>query len=188
MPRFAELLEEFFYRPDEPVSPALDLPASVEELELSTVEEVPSEYLAFLLEDECYAVPIEDVREIVRIPPLTEVPRASYNLLGVMNLRGEVLPVYDIKVRLRLAQVPPRVAGPEADLSSVPRSARVVVLRGEEGDAGVLVDAVSEVIRLRPSQIEPPPSGMSERDCVVGLGKRKELLCILLNVQQALSS
>jgi purine-binding chemotaxis protein CheW len=188
MSRFAALLDEFFYDPDEPVSPVLELPSTGDELERAPPEEPPGEYLAFYLEDECYGVAIADVREIVRVPPLTEVPRGAYNLLGVMNLRGEVLPVYDIKVRLRLSPVPPKVAGPEADPALLPRSARVLVLHGEEGDAGVLVDAVTEVVRLRPSQIEPPPPGMSERDCVLGLGRRKDQLCILLNVLQALSS
>ena len=187
MSRLAELLADFFYDPDEPVSPVLELPSGGEELQRAQVNEAPGEYLAFLLEDECYGVPIAEVREIVRVPPLTEVPRAAYNLLGVMYLRGEVLPVYDIKVRLRLAGVPPKVAGPEADPSQVPRSARVLVLHGEEGDAGILVDSVREVVRLKPSQIEPPPPGMSERDCVIGLGRRKDKLCILLNVHQALS-
>ncbi len=151
------------------------------------IEQAPEQYLAFRLEDECYGLPLEKIREIVRAPPLTEVPRAVPNLLGVMNLRGEVLPVYDLKVRLRLRASPPKVAGPDADPRAVPRSARVVVLRSPEGDAGVLVDAVLEVLRVPRPSIEPPPAGTAERGCISGLARRKGALCILLDPKEALA-
>ena len=62
----------------------------------------------------------------------------------------------------------------------------MVVLRLEGGDAGIFVDAVSEVLRLLPSQIEAPPPGVGTRDCVLGLGRRKDQLCILLDVRRTL--
>lgn len=187
MARFAEQLERFLYDPDEDEGVLLDLPESVAGEAPEQARERPEEHLAFWLERECYAVAIQEVREIVRVPPLTEVPRATANLLGVMNLRGEVLPVYEIKTRLKVtSEKPPLIAGPEADLSKLPRSARVVVLRMEGGDAGILVDSVSEVVRLLPSQIEPPPAGVGSRDCVVGLGRRRDQLCILLDVRRVL--
>lgn len=187
MSRFAEMLDQFFYRPDEPVPPALDSLSLLEESAPPPVEEVPGEYLAFSLGGGSYAVAIGEVREIVRLVPLTEVPRGASNLLGVMGLRGEVLPVYDIRGRLKLPGQMPLIAGPEADLSALPRSARVLVLHGDEGVAGVLVDSVTGVVRLRPSEIEPPPSGTGEGGCVSGLGYPGEQLCILLDIQQALS-
>jgi len=187
VPSLSALLDNFFYRPDEDVGPIQEVVAGTDESIEPAAEEVPEEYLAFRLEGEIYAVPIHGVREIVKVPPLTEVPRAASNLLGVMYLRGEVLPVYDIKVKLRLADKAPLVAGPEAP--PPPRSARIIVVQTADGLAGIWVDAVSEVVRLRPSMLElaPPGVGGGERDCVVGLGRRKQELFILLDIWQALS-
>lgn len=121
------------------------------------------------------------------MPPLTEVPRAAPNLLGIMYLRGEVLPVYDIKVKLRLTDKVPVVAGPDA--LAPPRGARIIVVQTADGLAGIWVDSVSEVIRVLPSMLElaPPGVGGGERDCVVGLARRKQELFILLDIWQALA-
>ncbi|MFP2933515.1 chemotaxis protein CheW [Pyxidicoccus sp. 3LG] len=188
MSRFAELLDDFFYRPDEDVAGLQDFAAGSDGAHASVPEEIPEEYLAFRLEGECYAVPIRAVREISKVPPLTEIPRAEPHLLGVMNLRGELLPVYDIKMRLRLAERAPVVAGPEA--ASPPREARILVLRTETGPAGVWVDGVTGVVKLKPSMLEAAPAGLrtSERDCVVGIGRRGPTLYILLDPEQALAS
>jgi purine-binding chemotaxis protein CheW len=188
MASFASLLDDFFYRPDEDTGGLFEPSGLLEEGAAPPVEEEPAEYLVFALEAERYAIPIADVREIVKVPPLTEIPRSAKNLLGVMNLRGEVLPVYDVKRRLHLSDVVPTIAGPEAQLSSLPRTARVVVIRDEEGDAGVLVDAVQEVVRLYPSALEQPPAGVSsERDCIVALARRREQLYILIDIREALA-
>jgi purine-binding chemotaxis protein CheW len=187
VPSLSVLLDSFFYRPDEDIGLLQELVAGTDESVEPVREEIPEEYLAFRLEGEHYAVPIHGVREIVKIPPLTEVPRAAANLLGVMYLRGEVLPVYDVKVRLRLADKAPLVAGPDAP--EPPRSARIIVVQAADGLAGIWVDAVSEVVRLRPSMLEPAPPGVGggERDCVVGLGRRNQQLFILLDIWQALA-
>ncbi len=185
---FSSLLDEFFYRPDEAAGELFELGTLPEAPAPVLPEEEPAEYLVFSLDAERYAIPIGDVREIVRVPALTEIPRGAKNLLGVMNLRGEVLPVYEVKRRLHLSDTAPQIAGPDADLSALPKTARVVVIRDDEGDAGVLVDAVQEVVRLRPSTLEPPPAGVvTERDCVVGLGRRREQLYILIDVREALT-
>jgi purine-binding chemotaxis protein CheW len=187
VPSLSALLDSFFYRPDEDVGPIQEWVAATDEVIAPVAEEIPEEYLAFHLEGEHYAVPIHGVREIVKVPPLTEVPRAASNLLGVMYLRGEVLPVYDIKVKLRLADAAPLVAGPDAP--EPPRGARIIVVQTADGLAGIWVDSVSEVVRLRPSMLElaPPGVGGGERDCVVGLGRRKQQLFILLDIWQALA-
>ncbi|WP_224370809.1 chemotaxis protein CheW [Hyalangium versicolor] len=186
MSRFSELLDDFFYRPDEDVGGLLDFAAGSDEMLSPTPEETPEEYLAFVLEGEWYAVPIRSVREIGRVPPLTEIPRAEANLLGVMNLRGDVIPVYDLKMRLRLTDSPAQVAGPDAP--PPPRLARILVAHTEEGPAGVWVDAVKDVVRLKPSMLESAPPGLGgERDCVVGIGRRNSQLYILLDLQQALA-
>ena len=186
MSRFSELLDDFFYRPDEDVGGLLEFAAGSDELQPLIPEETPEEYLAFVLEDECYAVPITSIREIGKVPPLTEIPRAEAGLLGVMNLRGDVIPVYDLKMRLRLTHTPSLVAGPDAP--PPPRLARILVAHTEEGPAGVWVDAVKDVVRLKPSMLEPSPQGLGgERDCIVGIGRRNSQLYILLDLQQALT-
>jgi len=187
VPSLATLLDSFFYVPDEDIGLLQELVAGTDESIEPVPEEIPEEYLSFRLEGELYAVPIHGVKEIVKVPPLTEVPRAAANLLGVMYLRGEVLPVYDVKVRLRLADKAPVVAGPEAP--EPPRSARIIVVQMADGLAGIWVDEVSEVVRLRPSMLElaPPGVGGGERDCVVGLGRRNQQLFILLDIWQVLA-
>ena len=196
MPSLSVLLDNFFYRPEEDIGPLAEVVAGTDDASEPVPEEVPEEYLAFLLEGELYALHIHGVKEIVRVPPLTEVPRAAANLLGIMYLRGEVLPVYDIKVKLRLKDSVPVVAGPEAP--PPPRPARIIVVQTADGLAGIWVDEVTEVMRVRPSMLEVAPPGVSggERDCVVGLGRRprevspgrtEEQLFILLDIWQALT-
>ncbi len=176
------ILDSFFYRADEEVGPLEKLQTDSAEPVLPVDAEEPKEYLAFHLETETYAVPIEDVREIVKVPLLTEVPRGQKGLLGVMNLRGEVLPVYDVKHRLGLIAHPPVVTGP----TDLPRAARVVLVRDEQGDAGVLVDGVDEVVKLWVSRFEAAPAGTSDRDSISGLARKGDALYILLDVAQVL--
>ncbi len=180
--RFATLLERFFYRPDEEVGAFLELAPEIADLPQS-LDELPEEFLAFELSGEIYAVPIAAVREIIKVPPLTEVPRVSPHVLGVMNVRGEMLPVYDLKPRLRLADAPRKVQGP-ADVS---RASRVVMLKDPQGDAGILVDRVQGVVRLPLSKLEQAPALSFDRRCVAGLGRRDGVLYILLDVEQALA-
>lgn len=187
MTRFARSLDAFFYRPDEEDAALAALSSTAEDTPSPIPEEAPREYIAFWLSGECYATPIETLREIVKVPPLTEIPRGPENLLGVMNLRGEVMPVYDLKKRLRLVDHVARIAGPDAPPGSVPRQGRVLVMNATDGAWGVIVDSVSDVVRLKPSTLESPPSGLrGDRDCIIGLGRRNEQLYILLDLERAL--
>ncbi len=182
MARFQELLETFFYRPDEPVGAWLEVSVDQTQAPVAAPDEEPHEFLAFELEHETYAVDIDTVREILKVPPLTPVPRGSRSLLGVMNLRGEVLPVYDVRVSLGLRDAKLQVDG----AASVPKPSRVVLVRDEEGDAGILVDRVLEVVKLLPSKLEAPPPGTGSSAAIAGLGRRGESLYILLDVRQVL--
>lgn len=170
-----EALERFMYRPDEEVGPFL---SSDHEGRLTPVPRraaVLEEFLAFRLEAETYAVPIGALREILRVPLLTRLPRAGAHVLGLMNLRGEMLPVYDVRQRLKLG------AG-----DSRRRKARVVVVRGLAGDAGMLVDEVEGVVRLPVDGLEAPPLAGLERDGVAGVGRLGRALYILLDVERVL--
>jgi purine-binding chemotaxis protein CheW len=181
--RFTELLDRFFYRPDEDVGAFLELAPEVEGAHEAAPEEVPEEFLAFELAGETYAVPIATVREIQKVGDVTEVPRAAPNLIGLINVRGEMLPLYDVKVRLELAQAVPVVR----TRKDVGRGARIVLIRDPEGDAGMLVDRVQGVVKLNLSRLESAPQLGVERDAVAGLGRKDGHLYILLDLEQALS-
>jgi purine-binding chemotaxis protein CheW len=168
----ADPLEEFFYREEEPGSPLLELGvAAVARREAESPEEVRREFLAFLLGSEEYGIEIGNVREIVKPPPITEVPRAAPHILGVITVRGEVIAVIDPRRRLGLPQGTPTSL------------ARVIVCDVGEGSCGLLVDMVSEVVRLSPSAIEVRPQSMSvvDTDYLAGIGRDGERLIILLD-------
>ena len=187
MTRFARSLDAFFYRPDEEDAVLAELAGAPDDAPAPVPEEPLREYISFWLAGECYATAIGTLREIVKVPPLTEIPRGPENLLGVMNLRGEVMPVYDLKKRLRLVDHVTRIAGPEASVNALPRQARVLVVQAQDGPWGALADQVSGVVRLKPSTLEAPPQGLrGDRDCIIGLGRRKEQLYILLDLERAL--
>lgn len=168
-------LDEFFFRPDEAPGAAADLPE--EELVEEGPEEPTREYLSFRLADESYALELARVREIAKILPITEVPRAPAHVLGVMNLRGEVMPVFDLHQRLGLSR-----QGPSG------RAARVVVVETGQGPAALLVDAVDQVIHLRPSSIEAPPPGLRgvEADYLEGIGRAEERMVVLLQLESVI--
>jgi purine-binding chemotaxis protein CheW len=180
--RFDDLLERFFYSPDEDVGAWVELAPEISD-SVTEVEELPEEFLAFELDDETYAVPIGAVREILKVPQITSVPRVAKQVLGVMNVRGEMLPVFDLKHCLHLEDAPRRVTGP----GDVARESRVVLLKDAEGDAGILVDRVKGVVRLMLSKLEPAPALGTGGNAVAGIGRKDGELFILLDVDEALA-
>lgn len=128
--------------------------------------------VVFTLNHEDFAVPIEQVREINRLVQITPLPKAPQSILGLINLRGRVIPVVSLRERFGL----PR--GETNDAS------RIVV--GEVGGqtVGFLVDAVTEVMRLDGSCIEPSPQAVSGIDStfIKGLGKMDDRIIILLDL------
>src|SRR6266567_2616152 len=132
----AEALAEFFFDEHEagPAVPDLGLGELVP-ARGGEPAEVRREYLAFRLGGEEYAFGIEAIREILKAPPITEVPRAPAHVLGVITVRGEVIPVFD--PRLRLGLPPSEKSGP----------GRVIICDAGEGPCGLLVDAVAQVVR-----------------------------------------
>ncbi len=128
-------------------------------------------YVAFRLDREEFGLPVESVREILRVGETTRVPQAPPHIRGLMNVRGSILPVVEIRTRIGLAPLDP---GP---------SARVVVLEVGDRVLGLLVDRVTRVTKVRVSEIEPPPAEVvtARTDYVVGVAKRAEGLLILLD-------
>lgn len=114
------------------------------------------ELLVLWMDGDPYAVPVERVREIVRLRSITPVPRVPTAVRGVISLRGEIVQVIDLRRRLGLAAAEP--TGRQ----------RIVVLHGEDGQlSGLLVDRVSEVLRVPGEWLRPPAS--RDADAVVAL-------------------
>lgn len=115
--------------------------------------------LTFVLDGSPYAVPVERVREIVRVRPVTPVPRVPSDVCGVISLRGEILEVIDLRLRLRLR------AGPSE------RASRIIVVHAADGGAaGLLVDGVTDVLSVPEDALRAagPESENVETLCVRG--------------------
>src|SRR6266436_173790 len=141
-----------------------------------------TQYLGFVVADEEYAIGILRVREILEYDTVTKVPTTPPSIRGVINLRGRVVPVVDLAVKLGL---------PESQVTK--RTCIVVVevnLEGERTVMGVLADAVSQVIDLPASEVEPPPSfGTRVRvDCLLGMGRAGKKFVLLLDIDKVLSA
>ncbi len=167
-------LGEFFYRPDEegPEVPEIGAPAAASaEREVGPL--VREEYLTFLLGGEAYAVPIEQVREVMRAPPITEVPHAPPHVLGVVTVRGEVVAVFDPRRRLGLPWAAPAEG-----------AGRVVIVDAGEGPCGLVVDVVSSVVRLPPGSVEPCPQALGGPgvECFAGIGRDGDRLFTVLDL------
>lgn len=133
--------------------------------------------VSFKLGEEEFAVDILLVQEINRMAEITLVPKAPAFVEGVINLRGKIVPVVNLRARFGLAG-----AGSNAE-------ARIVVVNVENRVLGLLVDSVSEVLRLPAHTIEPPPSFVAGigTDYIKGVGRIADRLLILLDLAKALA-
>jgi purine-binding chemotaxis protein CheW len=137
-----------------------------------------TEHLAtFFLDREEYGVDVRQVQEIRRMSEITTVPRAPEFIRGVINLRGRILPVLDLKRKLGLGEV-------EAG-----RATRIVVVRVGERLLGLLVDGASQVLKVAVSHIEPPPEEVLEKggDYIRGVAKLDDRLIILVDLGRLLA-
>lgn len=135
-----------------------------------------AEYLCFRVAQEEYAISIMAIKEIIKPRDVTEVPRMPSFISGVISLRGVIIPVMDMRIRLSLPAC--AVAGKE----------RIIVLRSDSGFCGVLVDEVIQVARIKKSDIEEPPAVLEgiDREFVAGLGHFDNRMLILLNLEAIL--
>jgi purine-binding chemotaxis protein CheW len=133
--------------------------------------------VGFRVGRETYGVPIAALREIVRVPEITAVPDAPHYLEGVINLRGKIVSVVDL--RKRFGQAAP----------ALNRRSRILVVEHNGRLVGMIVDSASEVLKIPETEIEAAPAMMQEGglDCVTGLGKYHGRLIILLDVNRVLA-
>ena len=120
-----------------------------------------AEYLAFTLGSETFALEIGNIVEILKPLPITEVPRADPEIVGVMGVRGRLVTVVDLKRRFRLARS-----------FSIDKKSRILLVSAPDEELGLLVDEVVQVYRLAETEIEPPTVlGTEQPPYVVGIGR-----------------
>lgn len=133
------------------------------------------QYLTFQLEAEQYGVPIENVREINRVAEITPVPKTPDFVKGVMNLRGKIIPVVNLRTKFGLPE------------QAYTRDTCIIVIDASIGQLGMIVDAVKEVVDLQEKQIEAAPVLGNEKALafVRGMGKIDERVIILVDILSA---
>ncbi len=139
------------------------------------------QYLSFVLGDELFALEIPKVREVLEYTRITRVPKMPEFMRGVINLRGSVVPIADMRVKFGMP-----VSEPTLNTCIVVME---IEMDGEVTVMGALVDSVKEVLELGPEQIEPPPR-MGTRlktDFIKGMGKHNEEFLIILDIDKVFS-
>jgi purine-binding chemotaxis protein CheW len=134
--------------------------------------------ISFAISDEDYGVDIQTVKEVIRKKEITRLPKAPAFVKGVINLRGDVIPIIDLRERFNMEQ------------QEYTNMTRVIVVEVEGRSIGMVVDSVSHVIRIEEGQIEPPPPcvGKVSEEYIRGVGKVDEKLIVLLNIDHILST
>ena len=140
-----------------------------------------NQYLTFRLDGEVFGLEIGQVREVLDVTTLTRVPKTPEFMRGVINLRGSVVPVVDLRLKFGLPKAATTV-----------NSCIIIVeisLDGETTVLGALADSVQEVLELDPGQIEPPPKigTRLKTEFIKGMGKQEERFIILLDVDRVFS-
>jgi len=132
--------------------------------------------VGFQVGRETYGVPITSLHEIVRVPEITAVPDAPEYLEGVINLRGKIVSVMDLRKRFGQKQ------------AALKRQNRILVVEHAGRLAGLIVDSASEVLKIPAEAVEPPPAAFQDGglNCVTGLGKVAGRLVVLLDMNKLL--
>ena len=140
------------------------------------------QYLTFILDGELFALDISKVREVLDYTKITRVPQMPEFMLGVINLRGSVVPVIDMRTKFGMNKVE-RTVNTCIVIVEVTLDSDNVIL-------GALVDSVQEVFELEPAQIEPPPKiGMRlKTEFIKGMGKKEEKFIIILDIDRVFST
>ena len=149
---------------------------------LDTTITSEAKYLTFKLQNETYGIEILKVREIIGLMEITSVPKTAAHVRGVVNLRGKIVPVLDMRAKFGLPSAEAR------------RENCIITVMAETGQAsllvGILVDSVSEVMQVKSDNIEAVPALGSDMrlDFVLGLAKSADKVSILLDIDRVISA
>ncbi|MEJ8765355.1 chemotaxis protein CheW [Oceanobacillus sp. HCA-5259] len=134
--------------------------------------------IVFQLQDEEYALPVEYVSAIERIQPITRVPRAEEFVKGVINLRGVIIPIIDLRLRFGMVE------------TELTEENRIIIVKKNGFEVGLIVDTASDVIDLALDEMEPNPEvvGSEAADYIDGVSKIEDRLLILLDLKKILIS
>lgn len=133
--------------------------------------------VVFRLAKEEYGLPITKVQEINRLVPITKLPQTPSFMEGIINLRGRIIPVIDLRKRFSLA------------ISEHNDDTRIIIVEVSGQTVGIIVDAVTEVVRLPAASVEPPPpTFILEAQYIQGVGKIDGRLLILLEIDNILTT
>lgn len=141
-----------------------------------------NKFLTFGLDEENYAIPILKIKEIIGMMDITKIPRLPNFIKGVINLRGKIIPVIDLRLKFGLAS-----------RAYDDRTSIIVVELDSDGSSvvsGIVVDTVNEVLDIEPRDIEPPPQHNTNvnQDFLTGIGKINDNVIMLLDADKTLST
>ncbi len=136
-----------------------------------------TQYISIYMAGEIYGIDIKYVDNIVRMQHITRVPNVPAHIKGVINLRGEVIPVFSLRVKMGLEEIEEK------------KSFRIIILKVEGDLVGIIVDEVREVVRLENELIEKPyyDSNESSQNLLSGIGKDGDRLISLLDINEVLA-
>lgn len=139
-------------------------------------------YLTFMVADECYGLQILKVQEIIRMMPITRVPHVPASVRGVINLRGKVIPVVDMRYKFDLPPI-------EDTINTCVVVVQVQRTQSKTITMGVIIDAVKEVLQIQDEQIEDVPDFGTSLDTslILGIGKVSGGVKILLDIDKVLT-
>jgi purine-binding chemotaxis protein CheW len=142
----------------------------------NTVGGEASRFLIFSLNSEQYAVPLLKVKEVIALTETTPVPYSPAHFKGIMNLRGQVISVIDLRMKLKM---------PKADASS---ETAIIILDLSPLSLGIIVDSVESVLAVNKDEIQPPPDvGGKDTAYIRGVTRKDKRLILLLDIEKTLS-
>lgn len=149
-------------------------PIEREYLEDAEIDEGTTNLVTFRLGSGEYAIDIMQAKEIIKMEKITLIPNAPYFVEGVINLRGNIIPIIDLKKRFNLEE------------SEGDKNTGIIIAKIEDVDMGIMIDSVSKVVSMANSDIQPPPSmlqGIGQR-YIKGVGKMEDKLLVVLDLDK----
>ena len=145
-----------------------------EDVEHVDIEEETTTLVTFRLGSGEYAIDIMQAKEIIKMEKITLIPNAPYFVEGVINLRGNIIPIIDLKKRFNLEK------------SEGNKNTGIIIVKIEDVDMGIIIDSISKVVSMVNSDIQPPPSmlqGIGQR-YIKGVGKMENKLLVVLDLDK----